>query len=486
MESVKLRKVIKNIENLVVKGSKEIEITGISSDSRAVAPGNLFIAIKGDNYDGSEFIEDAIQAGAAAVVTDLYNPFLDKITQIITKNPKETEAEISSNYYEDPSKELFTIGITGTSGKTTTSYAIHHVLTKLNIQTGLIGTIEYIIGQNRILSSYTTPSVVYNHKYLREMIIQNCKAMVMEVSSHGLEQKRVDKIGFDASIFLNISPEHLDYHKTMENYFSSKAKIFNHLKNKNSYSIINIDDKNLSEYLPKIESKVITIGTDNKADIYADNISYSLFGMYFNVAYKDQNIRFFSSLIGKYNIYNLLSAIAIGIINNSSLEDLKKSIASFSYIPGRLQRVKTKHPFHIFIDYAHKENALFNVLTTLNEIKKGRIITVFGCGGNRDKEKRPKMAKVSAQLSDITIVTNDNPRKEDPQAIIDEIISGFLNNDNYIVEKDRKSAIEKAISIAKKDDIVLIAGKGHEKTQIFSDKTLPFDDVQIVKEVCLE
>lgn len=484
MESVKLKKVIKNIENLIIKGSKEIEITGISSDSRAVFPGNLFIAIKGDNFDGSEFIENAIQAGAVAVVTDLYNPFLDKITQIITNNPKEVEADIASNYYEEPSKELFTVGITGTSGKTTTSYAIHHVLSKLNIQSGLIGSIEYVIGQNRIISNYTTPSVVYNHKYLREMIIQNCKAMIMEVSSHGLEQKRVNKIGFDAAIFLNISHEHLDYHKTMENYFSSKVKIFNHLKSKNSYSIINIDNKDLYEYLPKIESKVITIGIDNKADIYADNISYSLSGMYFNVIYKDQNVRFFSPLIGKYNIYNLLSAIAIGVIHNSSLEDLKKSIASFSFVPGRLQKVKTKHPFHIFVDHSHKENALFNVLTTLNEIKKKRIITVFGCGGNRDKEKRPKMASISEQLSDITIVTNDNPRKEEPQLIIDEIISGFSNKDNYIVEKDRKLAIEKAINMAEKDDIILIAGKGHEKTQIFFDKAVPFDDVDVVKEVC--
>ncbi len=479
---MKLKKLFKDITDIEIKGLKDIEISGVCNDSRYVYPNSLFIAKKGESFDAASFIQDAISAGAIAIVTDMYDPFIN-VTQIIHENPNEIEADIAANYYQNPSKELFTIAITGTNGKTTTSYIVKHILDNFDKKSGLIGTIEYITGESQIFSKLTTPDNVSNQKYLREMVSNNLKSAVMETSSHGIEQNRIRNIEFDAAIFTNLTNDHLDYHQTMENYFLAKKKLFqNHLK-ENALSVINLDDEFGRRLNDEISDHKITYGLDNKADIYADNIKYSANGSEFDVFYKEKQERFFIPLFGKCNIYNTLAALSIGIQLALPFNKMRDVLKSLPKVKGRLEKVAVKNHFHLFVDHAHTPDALFNSLNSL-KVVAGKIIVVFGCGGNRDKTKRPKMAEIAEKHADKVIVTTDNPRNENPQDIIDEILLGFSKKCDYIVEIDRKKAIETAIRMAKDEDIILIAGKGHENYQIIGNNRYPFDDVEIAKNLC--
>ncbi len=457
---MKLKALIKGLD-LQVKGSKELEITGVSSDSRTVAPGNLFIAKRGSTYDGSHFISQAVSAGAAAVVTDIYDPFLS-IPQIIHPNSSLIEAKLAARYYGEPSEDLLVVGVTGTKGKTTTTYLVKHLLDCLDVPSGLIGTVETILGENRFFSTLTTHDAICNQKWLREMLQKSCKAAVLEVSSHGLQQGRVDEIDFDLGVFTNLHPDHLDYHKTMEEYALAKRKLFE----RSRQSILNADSP-WAEFMGKGFSYGI-----EKGDLRATEIAFFSSGTEFVV----EGCRFRSPLIGRFNVYNTLAAIAVGIQMGAKLESIRESIAKFGAVPARLERIG-----NVFIDFAHTGEALQNVLQTLREIGKGRILVVFGCGGNRDPQRRIQMARAADQFADVSIITNDNPRTEDPEEIARQIVSGFANAP--IVELDRKRAIEKAIAMAGADDLVLIAGKGHERVQIFAHQTLPFDDSLIVKEI---
>lgn len=476
---MKLKNLLKRIPYQVIKGPQNVDITGICSDSRYVAPGNLYIAKRGVNFDGNEFITDAISSGAIAILTDTFNPFL-KVTQIIVEDVGKIEADIAATYHDFPSKDLFMIGVTGTNGKTTITYLIKHVLDKKS-QTGLLGTIEYITGKNRYDSSLTTPNAVLLQKYLKEMILDGCKNCVMEVSSHSLCQDRIKNIDFDAAIFTNLTQDHLDYHNTLENYADAKKILFDSLL-PSSFAIINIDDIWAAKMIESTKAKIITYGIENRADFNAKNIQFSLNGLKFDLHFLNQITTIDTHLIGRFNVYNILAVIALALEMGIPIEEIKRSISSYKNTPGRLERVETKRDFHIFVDYAHTPDALKNVLTTLKEIKKNRIITIFGCGGNRDRGKRPKMGKIAANLSDITIVTSDNPRNEDPKMIISEIVSG-IDKKNYLIEEDRYLAIKKGIELAQKDDIILIAGKGHETTQSFANKKQLFDDRVVVKEL---
>jgi UDP-N-acetylmuramoyl-L-alanyl-D-glutamate--2,6-diaminopimelate ligase len=479
---MKLKKLFKNIKYKEIKGSKEVEINGICSDSRCVAPGNLFIARKGMLEDGTDYIEEALSAGAVAVVTDMYNPFLKKIPQVIHDEILEIEADIAANYHDFPSKNLFTVGITGTNGKTTTSYLIKHIFEKDQRKCGLLGSVEYIIGNNLIFSTLTTPNSPFLQKYLKEMVVDGCNAVILEVSSHGLEQERVKNIDFDIAVFSNLTQDHLDYHHTIEHYSDAKKKLFDTLKEE-ATAVVNVDDEWSAKMIETTKAKIITYGIKNRADVLAKNIVFSMDGLEFDVCFLDKQEKFKSSLIGRFNIYNILAAISASLEAKISLKDIKKYVSTYSNVRGRLEKIKTKKDFYVFVDFAHTPDALENVLLTLNEIKKGRIITVFGCGGNRDKDKRPKMAAVCSRFSDISIITSDNPRREDPMEIISDIEKGFSEKD-YLIEEDRYLAIEKAIKLAKKDDIVLIAGKGHESTQTFANKTILFDDKKITEKIC--
>lgn len=489
---MKLKKLLKEIHVKQVKGSKEIDITGVCSNSKLVAPGNLFIAKKGLMDDGAQYIPEAIAGGAVAVVTDFFDPTLKNITQIIHPDVNMIEGLIAAHYYQFAANELFMVGVTGTNGKTTTSFLIKHLLDKLNSPCGLIGTIEYIIGQHRYQATRTTPDVTSNHKMLREMVLQECKSAVMEVTSHALTQGRVQNIDFDVAIFTNLTLDHLDYHQTMDNYCEAKNKLFRNLnpdksKKKKGFpttAIVNADSPWVNKITDGCKGKIFTYGIENQADLRATEIKLTSSGTIFSLNYKNQKVECHWPLIGRFNVYNCLAAAAVGLMRYEPLEKVASILETFPSVPGRLECVPNPLGLKIYVDFAHSDDALANVLECLRELKTGRIITVFGCGGDRDQTKRPKMAQVSEELSDITIVTSDNPRSEDPEAICRMILQGFKRKDSYLVELDRRRAIEKAIEIATPDDIILIAGKGHETYQIFAHKTIEFDDRKIAAQIC--
>lgn len=454
---MKLKHLIKDLD-VVVKGSKEIAITGISSDSRTVSPGNLFIAKRGATHDGTQFISQAVNAGAAAIATDIYDPFI-KQTQVIHPCVASLEAKLAARYYGSPSDDLEMAGVTGTKGKTTTSYLIKHFLDGIGHPCGLIGTVETIVGSNRFFSTLTTHDAIANQKLLKEMLLQQCKAAVLEVSSHGLEQGRVAEIGFDLAVFTNLYPDHLDYHKTLDAYAAAKKKLFAQAER----AIVNADS-----YWGQFPGTSFGI---EKGEIRAVDLMLAADGAQFSI----EGCRFHSPLIGRFNVYNALGAIAAALALGAKLDALPDLLATFPGAPARLQRIG-----NIIIDFAHTGEALENVLQTLKEISKGRVIVVFGCGGNRDPQRRAGMAQAADKWADVSIVTSDNPRHEDPREIAKQIISAFHNPP--LVELDRKKAIQMAIGMAKSEDLVLIAGKGHEKVQIFGSQSVPFDDAAVAKE----
>lgn len=463
---MKLKKLIKDLDITVAKGSKEIEITGLFSNSKYVTPGSLFIAKTG----ATDYISEAMAGGAAAVLTDIFNPFLENITQLITRDVKLLEPILADRFYESPCKSLFLAGVTGTSGKTTTTYLIRHLLGDC----GLIGGIERIIREHRTFSDFTTPDLLTCQKLLYEMVSAGVEQGTMEVSSHGLHQDRVAGIEFDVAVFNNLTPEHLDYHKTMDAYAAEKAKIFSHLKS-SGCALINVDDKWSDYMMAHSFHPVTTFGIDKEADYFATDLHFSLEGTRFLL---NGRWEMKSRLVGKFNVYNSLAAIAVARIRGVPMETIQELLLDFPLVPGRMQRV-TKN---IFVDHAHKLDALKCVLSTLRPLTKGRLITVFGCGGDRDREKRPQMAKIAEEYSDVVIVTSDNPRSEDPRAIIEEIERGFSEK-KHTVEIDRRRAIEMAVNMLREKDTLIIAGKGHEKKQIIGGKTTEFDDVKVAEEM---
>lgn len=475
---MRLKKLIQQIADIEVKGSKEIEITGLCANSKVVSPGNLFIAKKGLKQDGSKFIPDAIAAGAVAVLSDMYDPFLE-VVQLIHPDVAKIEAILAAAYYQHPSTSLKMIGITGTNGKTTTSFLIKHLLDSAGVKTGVIGTIEWIIGDCHFPATMTTPDVITNHKLLKEMVGAECQAAVMEVTSHALVQNRVGEIGFDITLFTNLTQDHLDYHGDMESYRQSKERLFSALQ-QGKWAIFNADDP--AQF--STQAKRLTYGIEQPADLKAKDLKLTDKGIQFTAVYKGLAIECKSPLIGKFNVYNLLAAISVGLCSGCTIEHCVTALKTFKGVPGRLERVKNRLGLNIFVDFAHTDDALERVLETLIPIKKGKLITVFGCGGDRDKQKREKMGRVVSRLSDGAIITSDNPRSEDPEAIIQQILKGFDPKCPFAVEVDRYKAIQKAIEQMGKDDILLIAGKGHEKEQIFAHKVIPFDDVEVAKQCC--
>lgn len=488
---MKLKKVIKDLPIQEVKGSKEIEISGVCSNSKLVVPGNLFIAKKGNTTDGAAYIPEAISAGAVAILTDVYDPSLKNITQLIVDDVKAIEPLIAAQYHQFPSDQLFMVGITGTNGKTTTAYLIKHLLDSLRGPCGLIGTIEYIIGEHTYKATHTTPEVSTNHKLLREMLNIGCQSSVMEVTSHALDQRRVDKIHYDVAIFTNLTPEHLDYHQNMDAYCEAKSILFKNLKatkdSKKNYPvavIANRDDAYYDKILNGCTVPVYSYGIDHPADFRATHIELSPEGTKFLLHYCDKSYPVLTPLIGRYNVYNSLAAIACASSQHFPIEAILSILPKTPPIQARLEFVPNALGLKIYVDFAHKPDALQNVIQCLKEFNKGRLITVFGCGGNRDRAKRPVMASVCERLSDVCLVTSDNPRTEEPEAIAKEIIKGFKGPESYILEIDRRKAIQMAIEMALPEDIILIAGKGHETQQIFAHHTIEFDDKIVVQQVC--
>lgn len=482
---IKLSELLQNLPECQVKGSNELLITGMSSNSKCVTPGNLFIAKKGKAFDGKQFISEAIQAGASAIVTDFFDPAFKQVVQVIYPDIASIESMLAANYYRHPSRELFMVGMTGTNGKTTTSFIVKNLLDHFIGSCGLIGTIEYIVGPQRYPATRTTPDVISNHKMLREMVDQGCQAAVMEVTSHALDQGRVDQIDFDAAIFSNLTLDHLDYHGTMENYGYAKRKLFERL-GKDKWAIVNQDSAWTPYMLQGCSAHILSYGIDRPADLQASNICLQQDGTQAKVAYQGKTLNCYWPLVGRFNVYNCLAAMAVVLSQNISLEAIADQISQMRCVRGRLQAVNNCLGIKIYVDFAHSDDALLNVLATLKEVQppSGRLIVIFGCGGDRDRSKRPKMAQACEKYADLCIVTSDNPRSEDPQQICREIVAGFSTSKIYQIELDRRAAIQKAIELACPDDLILIAGKGHETYQIFAHQTIEFDDCKVAADIC--
>ena len=466
-----------------IKGSQSVEIKSLTADSRLCLPGSLFFAKKGTLLDGTAYIPQAIENGAVAIVVDLYNPFLGLISQIIHPHPEELEPLLAARFYKNPSRELFVFGVTGTNGKTTTAYLAKQLLDYLGIASGLLSTVETVIGERRRSSSLTTHDVITNQKYLWEMREMNQRAVALEVSSHGLSQYRVDEIDFDVALFTNLTPDHLDYHATIEEYALAKKRLFHLLersKKKHKCAIVNADDSRSKQLLEGIDVPSLSFGLGSGADLFADEIETTVFGTTFRVHHRDLSALFQTSMIGDFNVSNLLGTIALGTHLGSSLDAMVPFVKAVHGAPGRLERVAEGRSF--FVDYAHTEDALDQVLRTLRKITRGRLIVVFGAGGGRDKGRRSGLARAAEHSADFSIVTSDNPRQEDPEEIIRQILEGFSSLSAVRVEIDRRKAIQQAVLLAQPDDLVLIAGKGHEYVQIFSHGTVPFDDRAVVRE----
>ncbi len=471
-----LKQLLVPLSNYEIRGNADISITGLTADSRRVGHGFLFIARRGAIHDGTAYISQAIAAGAAAVLSDLYDPTL-QVTQVIHADPAAAERLLAAQFYRHPSRELFTVGITGTSGKTTTAYLVKHLLEPC----GLIGTIEYLVGERRYQATHTTPDVVSNHRMLRNMIESGCTSAVMEVTSHALDQGRVAGIQFSAALFTNLSQDHLDYHPSMEVYCDAKAQLFRNLK---GTAVVNGDSPWTSRVTQGCTTPIVYYGLQAENGLRAQNVQATSHGTQFTVSYKGQTAQVNWSLLGTFNVYNGLAAIGAALVKGLPLEQACAALATFRRVPGRLERVDNPRNLHIYVDYAHKPGALESVLNTLQPHTQGRLITVFGCGGDRDKTKRPIMGEIAGRLSEVVIITSDNPRSEDPLAICNQIASGISDTRSVTIEPDRRRAIEMAIALAKPEDLILIAGKGHETTQTQGHTTRPFDDREEALRAC--
>ncbi len=484
-----LDNLINNLNHKKIIGSKKVFVTGIASDSRKVRKDFIYVAIKGDKVDGSDFIKDALAHGASVIVSEKPIDIIQPCTFIEVTDARAALAILSTNFYGNPSEKMRLIGITGTNGKTTVSHLIESMLQELNHKTGLIGTIEYRFSDYFYRSNKTTPESQFINYLFAKMVEEEVDTAVMEVSSHSLKQKRVMGLDFDIAIFTNLTQDHLDYHKTLEDYIESKTSLFLQLdtkRAKNRGAIINTDDPYGQYICQQMKEGYITYGIDQPADIIATDIRYDKEGTYFSVEYASYNEDFFIPLLGKHNVYNTLAAIGAGLLMGFDFGSMRRSLAAFAGVPGRLQRIDASQPFSVYVDYAHTEDALKQVLMTLRSAHKGKLYVLFGCGGDRDPYKRPVMGEVACKYADFTVITSDNPRSENPLNIIRQIQKGFWSDNVYKVIPDRKEAINFAISLCKADDVLLIAGKGHEKYQIIGDTLYPFDDAHIVKEFLYE
>ena len=485
---MELKKILVGLEGLKAKGSLDIEVKGIDSNSKNVKKDYMFIAIKGFSVDGHKYINDAIEAGANVVVVeegcDLKSIKLPKdVTLIMAKDTREALAICSCNFYGNPSKKFKLIGVTGTKGKTTTTFMIKELLEKAGYKTGLIGTIAtYINGKMVAESNRTTPESLELQKIFAQMVEQGVEYVVMEVSSQSLKLHRVDGCKFDLVVFTNFSEDHISEkeHPDMKDYFESKLKLFKMCDN----GIINVDDLQVSK-IPKMfpDSNIMTYGIDNYCDVLAKDITITNSYVDFRVKISDKNERVKVSIPGRFSVYNSLAAICVakklGIPSDKVIEALKDI-----RVPGRSEMVDNKKEIPIMIDYAHSPESLQNILSAVKSYTRGKVISVFGCGGDRDKGKRPIMGEISGRIADFTIITTDNPRTENPEQIITEIEEGIKKTKGkYKVVVDRTEAIKEAIKMATKIDIIVLAGKGHETYQEINGEKHPYDERIIIKEI---
>lgn len=481
MKRKSLAEILGNILSKVDSSYHNIYVEKITYDSRKVTPGTLFVAVKGFTVDGHDYLEEAQEKGAIAAIVETKLGDLG-LPQVVVKNTRQIMARIAANFYLPEVANIRTVGITGTNGKTTTTYLVRSIMEQAGISSGLIGTIAYHIGDESYPSWNTTPESVDLFEMIYSMYSKGQRGCVMEVSSHGLALNRVDSMNFDAAVFTNLSHDHLDFHHDVDSYFSAKKKLFD-LLNPKGIAIINIDDK-YGEILKKdIEQNTILFGLNSKADVFPKQWASDLYGinMTINTARGDLEIN--SSLIGQFNVENILAAVSVGLAFNFDLKTIQAGVEKMKSVPGRLEPIKLSKNRIGIIDYSHTPDALKKALQELNKIAKKDLWVIIGCGGDRDRKKRPIMGKIATDYATHVIVTSDNPRTENPDDIITEIMSGITDKHKVFVEADRKKSIQIALDNTNKNDIILIAGKGHETYQEIQGIKYPFDDKQVILEL---
>ncbi|MEI7731447.1 MAG: UDP-N-acetylmuramoyl-L-alanyl-D-glutamate--2,6-diaminopimelate ligase [Verrucomicrobiota bacterium] len=478
---MQLKQLLQAVPTLKIEGTVDREVTGITYDSRRVTPGVVFVAVPGQNVDGHEFINSAIDRGASAIICERNGFSSPRATKIKVADAREAMAHAAAVFYGRPADRLKLIGITGTNGKTTVAFMVRQMLEISGVHTGLISTVRYEIGARLIPAHRTTPEALDIHQLFDQMVRAQCQACVMEVSSHALEQKRVAGIAYDVALFTNLTQDHLDYHGTMENYYLAKEKLFRAAPGgKKQSAVINIDD-GCGARLSKATDFAIqmTYGLSESAQLRATKVELGKDGTRFTVEAPEHSFDIRMPLIGRHNIYNALAAIGAGLVLKLEVAAIRTALSQMPPVPGRLESVPCGQPFGVYVDYAHTDDALSNVLKTVRELTpNGRVLLLFGCGGSRDKGKRSKMGRVAAELADFSLITSDNPRKESAAEIAAQIDAGFreVRSDGYQLELDRRRAIVEILRQARPGDSVLLAGKGHETYQEFEDSVVPFDD----------
>jgi UDP-N-acetylmuramoyl-L-alanyl-D-glutamate--2,6-diaminopimelate ligase len=478
----RLRELLAGIDILGVIGDIDTAVTGIACHSQKVEKGFCYVAIKGAQADGIHYLVDAITRGAAAVVS--VHPPEDTLPHIVwvqVKNDRRILSQLAARFWDNPSQKMNVIGITGTNGKTTTAVLIQALLQR-DALAGVIGTLGMQAGAIREKTVLTTPEAPELFTFMAYALQQGCRHLAMEVSSAALSMGRVDDISFAQAVFTSFSGDHLDFHQTMENYFAAKLSLFKRLP-RQAWAIINIDDARGLDIIHAIECKYLTYGTSLNADIRPLKFRLAAGGCSGTLQTPKDKIDFTSPLVGRFNLYNIMAATGSALVAGLAPTEISAGLAAFTGVRGRMQTVH-RGEFTVLVDFAHTDQALENLLTTLQEVTTGRIILVFGAGGSRDRTKRPRMGQAASEHAGYVIVTSDNPRQEDPEAIIREIVAGFVPGfDRFQVEPDRRRAIELAIGLARSGDVVAIAGKGHEDYQIFKDRTIHFDDAEVVQEI---
>lgn len=497
-----LRELMKDLRDAEVKGKENSTITGLAYDSRQVTPGSLFVAVRGHRVDGHAFLQEAVTRGAEAVVVEtnaassLRGAALGAATVITVPNSRRALAVLANTFYDYPSRHLGLIGVTGTNGKTTTTYICKAILTSAGQKTGLLGTVAYHLGDHAEKASHTTPESLDLQRLLSGMVRGGMAYGVMEVSSHALTQERVYGCLFDVAVFTSFSRDHLDFHGTLENYFQAKLTLFTTLGRDNGKAfprraIINSDSAWGERVVRGTSGERWTFSLDKKdADLRAEDLSLGRDGMSFTAVTPQGRFPVRSRLTGRYNVSNLLAGIGVALSQEVSVEAIQAGIEGLPQVPGRFEKIDEGQDYLAVVDYAHTEDALRRLLIAVGEVVRGRVILVFGCGGDRDRGKRPAMGKVAAALSDAVIITSDNPRSEEPLEIIRQIEKGLEEGlslskgraKGYEIIPDRREAIERALSLAGRGDGVIVAGKGHEVEQIIGEKRLPFDDREVTRE----
>jgi len=482
---VQIEKLLQGLDYKLVKGPHDVDVQGLCYDSRKASAGFLFVCIPGLKTDGHQFAAQAIANGARVILAEKVIELPDGITLLVTADCRKALPVVSANFYGRPSHDLKVIGVTGTNGKTTTTHLIKAILEEAGFKTGIIGTLYARIDDTEKVLGHTTPESLDIEEFMAMAKQEGARYVVMEVSSHALDLGRVDQILFDAAVFTNLTQDHLDYHQDMEHYQQSKLRLFKQLHEGTGwFAVVNADDPYGADFI-HAASPAYTYAVNQEADVRAIEVDSNLKGSSFKVVTSAEKFEINMKLIGMFSVYNALAAICFALQAGIKAAPIKSALEKVNGVAGRFEQVDCGQDFTVVVDYAHTPDGLENILRTGRQIVKNRLITVFGCGGDRDRSKRPLMGKIAAEWSDFSIVTSDNPRSEEPEAIIDDIVPGLdaVEHSHYAKIVDRRDAIEHAIRLARPGDLVIIAGKGHETYQLVKDQVLDFDDRKVAREI---